>query len=159
MAKTRWSEMTESDLADQFGRRLVRTPQIPARRPQDVKRVPRGTFDYADTLKQQIALCGLPEPLRDHKGIPGRQFKFDLCWPALMIFCEVDGGEWAQTNNQKARHGHAIGMQSDCIKQNLAVQLGWKPYRFVGSQVESGYALGVLEIALLPPARPADGEE
>lgn len=153
MNKTRWSNVTEAELADQYGRRLVRQAQIPARMPRKAIRVPRGTFDYADTLKQQIALCGLPEPIRDHKGIPGRQFKMDLAWPALMIFCEVDGGEWAQTNNTKARHGHATGMQSDCIKQNLAVALGWKPYRFTGSQVQSGYALGVLEIALKAQAR------
>lgn len=148
MTKTRWSEMTESDLADQFGRRLVRTPQIPARLPQDVTRVPRGTFDYADTLKRQIALCGLPIPKRDYRFDPIRRWRMDLAWVSLKVSCEVDGNEWAQTNGKRGRHGGGKGMQSDCEKLNAALLAGWRPYRFTGSQVQSGYALGILERAL-----------
>lgn len=148
MTKTRWSEMTESDLADQFGRRLVRTPQIPARLPQDVTHVPRGTFDYADTLKQQVVLCGLPIPKRDYRFDPIRRWRMDLAWISLKVSCEVDGNEWAQTNGKRGRHGGGKGMQSDCEKLNAALLAGWRPYRFTGSQVQSGYALGILEKAL-----------
>lgn len=73
----------------------------------------------------------------------------DLAWVALKVSCEVDGNEWAQTNGTKGRHGGAKGMQSDCEKLNEALLLGWKPYRFTGSQVRSGYAVSILERALV----------
>lgn len=148
--KNRWSDVTEAELA---ATGKVKRGSVQASRPHEkratlavVKVAKR--FDYADTLKQQCALVGLPEPIRDHRGIPGRQFKMDLAWPPRKIYIEVDGGEWAMTNEKKSRHGHALGMQSDCIKQNLALLAGWKPYRVTGSQVESGYALGVIIEAL-----------
>lgn len=148
MNKSRWADVTEAELADQFGRRLVRQAQIPARTPQKAIRVPRGTFDWADTLRLQCHVCALPEPVRDYRFDPIRRWKMDLAWVALKVSCEVDGNEWAQTNGKRGRHGGGKGMQSDCEKLNAALLAGWRPFRFVGSQVTSGYALGVLEIAL-----------
>lgn len=148
MNKTSWREVTEAELAAQFGKRLVRTPTgpVPATERPTMKTSRR--FDYADTLKQQIALVGLPEPIRDHRFDPIRRWLMDLAWPVFMVSCEVDGNEWAQTNGKRGRHGGGKGMQSDCEKLNAALLAGWKPYRFTGSQVQSGYALGILEKAL-----------
>jgi hypothetical protein len=101
-------------------------------------------FDYADTLNQQIALVGnLPRPERDYRFDPKRRWRMDLAWPSLMVSCEVDGGEWSG-----GKHSRGLGMQSNCEKLNAALLAGWKPYRFTGSQVTSGYALTILELAL-----------
>jgi len=143
MNHNRWRDVSEAELAATFGKRLVRTPTgpIPATERPKVKTSRR--FDYADTLKQQIALCGLPEPLRDHRFDPVRKWRMDLCWPDLKVSCEVDGGEWTQGEHSRPR-----GMRANCEKLNAALLAGWKPYRFTGSQVTSGYALGILEKAL-----------
>lgn len=144
MKKTRWADVTDTDLAEHFGRRLVRpTPERPipkAGRPggKSFRR-----FDYADTLKQQLALLGLPEPVRDHRFDPVRRWKMDLAWPSRMVSCEVDGGEWS-----RGKHSRGLGMQSNCEKLNAALLAGWKPYRFTGSQVTNGYAVAILERAL-----------
>lgn len=113
-------------------------------RPQSSK----GTTDLADALLSQITALRMPIPIRDHVFHPVRRWKMDLAWLELMVSCEVDGNEWAQTNGTKGRHGGAKGMQSDCQKLNEALLLGWKPYRFTGSQVRSGYAITILERAL-----------
>lgn len=108
-----------------------------------------GRVDLADTLLGQIKALGMPIPVRDYVFHPVRRWKMDLAWVALKVSCEVDGNEWAQTNGTKGRHGGAKGMQSDCEKLNEALLLGWKPYRFTGSQVRSGYAVSILERALV----------
>ncbi len=104
--------------------------------------------DLADALLGQIKALGMPIPVRDYMFHPVRRWKMDLAWVELKVSCEVDGNEWAQTNGTKGRHGGAKGMQSDCEKLNEALLLGWHPYRFTGSQVKSGYAVGILERAL-----------
>lgn len=111
-------------------------------------RTAKGTTDLADALLGQLEALGMPIPIRDHVFHPVRRWKMDLAWLELMVSCEVDGNEWAQTNGTKGRHGGAKGMQSDCEKVNEALLLGWKPYRFTGSQVRSGYAITILERAL-----------
>lgn len=111
-------------------------------------RTSKGRVDLADALLGQLEALMMPIPVRDHVFHPVRRWKMDLAWIPEMVSCEVDGNEWAQTNGTKGRHGGAKGMQSDCEKQNEALLLGWKPYRFTGSQVRSGYAIGILEKAL-----------
>jgi hypothetical protein len=114
-------------------------------------RTTSGRVDLADALLGQIKALELPCPIRDFVFHPVRRWKMDLAWVSLKVSCEVDGNEWAQTNGTKGRHGGAKGMQSDCEKLNEALLLGWKPFRFVGSQVRSGYAITILERVLGRP--------
>lgn len=105
-------------------------------------RATRARFDYADHLAQQVRALRLPDPVREHRFDPVRRWRFDLCWPDRMIFVECDGGEFVK--GSLGRHGTG----RDWEKQNAAVLLGWRPFRFVGSQIRSGYALRVLQDAL-----------
>lgn len=126
----------------------VSRPRAPITAPIRPRSVNRHA-DLADALLGQITALRMPIPVRDYVFHPVRRWKMDLAWVSLKVSCEVDGGEWAQTNGtNENRHGGAKGMQSDCQKQNEALLLGWKPYRFTGSQVRSGYAIGILEKAL-----------
>ena len=114
----------------------------------------RHRVDHADTLLLQILAIHLPEPMREFRFHPTRRWRFDLSWPARMIFAEVDGSEWTH-----GRHGRGLGMQSDCEKTNEAALLGWIGFRFTGSQVRSGYALTTLERALVTKQRTAATKE
>ena len=165
MNKSSWRSVTEADLAETFGRRLVR-PTARVESAKTANRLGRADtvaraeatltqvktsrrFDYADTLNEQLRVLGLPEPIRDYRfdakehGGSGRRWLMDLAWPDLMVSCEVDGGEWSQ-----GKHSRGLGMQSNCEKLNAALLAGWRPYRFTGSQVTSGYALNIIEKAL-----------
>lgn len=156
MNKSRWADVTEAELAAtgkvKRGNVAIQSAQVIVSKQAEIlaRLTPTKTsrFDWADILRQQCHVCALPEPVRDYRFDPIRRWKMDLAWVALKVSCEVDGNEWAQTNGKRGRHGGGKGMQSDCEKLNAALLAGWRPFRFVGSQVTSGYALGVLEIAL-----------
>lgn len=102
--------------------------------------------DLADRL---LSLCRLarihPEPEREHVGIPGRRFRFDLAWPAIMLAVEVHGGEFSQ-----GRHTRGRGLAADCEKSNLAQLHGWMILAFTGRQVdrESGDVIATIEKAI-----------
>lgn len=101
-------------------------------------------FDYADTLALHIRARGLPEAIREYRPFTERKFRLDLAWPERMLFVECDGGEFLQASAR--RHGGA----KDCERWNMLTWHGWKGYRFVGSQVKSGYAIKTIENVLNP---------
>ncbi len=96
-------------------------------------------FDYADLLEQQIRAVRLPAPIREFVPFTDRKFRLDCAWPDRMLFVECDGGEFLKASAR--RHGGA----KDCERWNLLTEAGWKGFRFVGSQIKSGYALDTLE--------------
>lgn len=97
----------------------------------------RTRFDYANILEQQIRAMRLPPATREYVFHPTRKWRMDLAWVDRLIFAECDGGEFIHGAN---RHGGA----KDTEKFNAAILLGWTGFRFVGSQVRSGYAIDVL---------------
>ena len=99
-------------------------------------------FDWADTLALHIRALGLPEAVREHHPFPDRKWALDVAWPERKLFAECDGGEFLRTIAR--RHGGA----SDCERWNALTLAGWKGFRFVGSQVKSGYAIGIIEQVL-----------
>ncbi len=73
---------------------------------------------------------GMPEPMREYRFAPPRRFRFDFAWPLWRVAVEIEGGEFA-----RGRHVRGAGYVRDCEKYNLAVQLGWRVFRFAGSEV------------------------
>lgn len=57
--------------------------------------------------------------------ITARDFHFDFCIIDKKIAFELEGGIYSQ-----GRHVRPLGFITDCIKYNLALSIGWKPYRF-----------------------------
>lgn len=74
---------------------------------------------------------GIPQPVREYRGIPGRKFAFDFAWPEKMVCLEVDGGIITG-----GRHVRIKGYMNDCEKQNLAIAAGWRYFRITPYQLK-----------------------
>lgn len=84
------------------------------------------------------ALCqedGVPLPERELVFHPRRKWRFDFAWPDVQIGVEVEGGVWT-----RGRHTRSSGFIDDCEKYNAAAELGWRVFRFPGTEVQSGDA-------------------
>lgn len=60
-------------------------------------------------------------------------WRFDFCWPSLMLAVEVDGGT-------RLPGGGRHNSDNDRVKINNAVLLGWRVLRFSTQQVEDSPA-------------------
>lgn len=118
------------------GRALLRAGNASRPRPR--------TARYELTLLHQIALVPLPVPVLEHQGIPGRKFRFDLCWPDRRLALEIDGAVWVN-----GRHSRGSGVQTDCEKFSLAAAHGWRVMRVTPDMVRSGKALRLVQFALV----------
>lgn len=147
MASRGWENATDHDVRDRRQapdavKAVARLTTLePAKTP--LRRRQKGPDDWANVLQQQLYALKLPPGERDYRFDEVRKWLMDLAWPWLKTFAECDGGEWSV-----GRHSRAPGMQSDCEKWNAATLAGWRGFRFVGSQVKSGYAAGILELVL-----------
>ncbi len=98
-----------------------------------------------DAFEWQIKAAGLPAPEREYRFHDTRRWRFDFAWPALLISAEIEGGVWM---GKAGRHTSPQGYIADCEKYNEAQMAGWLVLRFTPQQVNSGYALGILERAI-----------
>ena len=95
--------------------------------------------ELEETLAWQIRALKLPEPMREHRFHPQRRWRFDFCWPDIMLACEVEGG-----THSGGRHTRGLGFEQDCEKYGEAMLLGWSVYRCTGGLVKSGKAVKML---------------
>lgn len=91
----------------------------------------------------QIRAVGLPEPTREYRFDPVRQWRADFAWLEQTIIVEVQGGLWT-----RGRHLRGKGYDNDCEKQNAAVLAGWLYLRVTSMMIEDGRALAYIERAL-----------
>ena len=101
-----------------------------------------------DELAAQLRLCHLPEFVREYRFHSTRMWRFDFCWPDLMLAVEIEGGIWTNGAHTRGRH-----YSSDCEKYNEAMLAGYRLLRVTGDQVRSGEALKWLERAINGPQR------
>ena len=96
-------------------------------------------------LETQLILSGLPEPVRELRFHPTRQFRFDWAWPDHQppVALEYEGGTWS--NGGHVRGGHYT---SDCIKYAEAALLGWVVIRATWDMVNDGTAIELIRRAL-----------
>jgi len=88
------------------------------------------------TFALQLRALGVPEPEREYmfaKKTMGRNWRFDMAWPDLMIAAEIEGGVWS-----RGRHTRGVGFVADCEKYNAAAVLGWRVLRIPTPMVEDG---------------------
>ena len=76
---------------------------------------------------------------REQTLVPGRRFRFDFLVGQSLI-AEVEGGTW-----RGGRHTTGAGFQNDCIKYNLATELGYRVLRFTSNMIKSGDAAQQIE--------------
>jgi len=97
----------------------------------------------ADLLAFKIREAGLPEPEREFRFHPERQWRADFGWPVQGVLVEFEGGAYSG-----GRHTCGKGFENDCEKYNTAALLGYVVLRFTARHVESGKALEAIEQAL-----------
>lgn len=73
---------------------------------------------------------GLPEPTRQHRVVHNGAFigRIDLCYPEAQLVIEADGFEW---------HSGRQVFESDRIRQNELVALGWRVIRVTKDQLKN----------------------
>jgi len=108
-----------------------------------VNKLPKAESHLELTLRVQLRALGLPEPVLQHRLVPGRRFRADLAWPAALVYVECEGGIWVG-----GRHGTGSGIESDSEKTSLAALEGYRLIRCTRSQIESGEAASWIERAL-----------
>jgi len=133
--------MTETMTLDEFRRKYQETGKGWQVKGADTavggsKAGGKGQTDWEAVLAEQIRLATLPEPVREHRFHPTRQWRFDFAWPSLMVACEVEGGVYAQ-----GRHTRGKGYEEDCRKYNEAVARQWQLVRVTPGLIEQGEAL------------------
>jgi very-short-patch-repair endonuclease len=96
-----------------------------------------------ESLALQIRAWGLPAPVREHKGIPGRQYRIDFAWPDWRIALEVEGGIW-----KLGGHSSGTGITRDCEKHSLLALAGWRLLRVTGEHIQDGRAIAWIQEAL-----------
>lgn len=117
---------------------------------------PGGSAGRLSAGEEQFALqlraAKLPQPEREYRFHPTRQFRLDFAWPTLgdgrKLAVEIEGGIHSQ-----GRHVRPHGYKRDLEKYNAAVAHGWTLMRFSTSMVFCGEALAAVE-AFFAPRRP-----
>jgi len=93
--------------------------------------IPQGIPD--PTLEYYFASKAVgPFNIRKQLKVLGwRNWHFDLAWPEQKVAVELEGGTWSQ-----GRHTRGKGYAEDCVKYNVAVELGWRVLRYTRDQIE-----------------------
>ena len=102
-------------------------------------------FDKCCSWSKRVHLHGseLPDGSPIHEYRNGRKWRFDFAWPAFMLAVECEGG-----THSGGRHTRGSGFAADAEKYNAATLAGWSVLRFTGEQIDSGYAIEVVEQAI-----------
>ena len=91
----------------------------------------------------QIRAFHLPEPEREAKLAPGREFRTDFYDPPYKLALEVEGGSWSH-----GAHTRGARFESDCLKYDRIALEGITLLRFTADMVHSGLALAFIEDAI-----------
>jgi len=115
---------------------MVGIPPLSIGRALQTKRVklPRALSLGEETFAFQMKVRGL-KPVREFRFCPDRAFRADFAFPEQKLLIEVEGG-----TRSNGRHNRAMGFSVDCIKYNLAAQLGYRVLRYTTEMVARGAA-------------------
>lgn len=95
---------------------------------------------------EQIILAGLPEPEREYKFHPVRQWRADFAWPNQMLLLEIEGGIWLSTTQEHGKgHAHPERFEADVQKYNAATLSGWRLLRATAKTIRDGQMLADLQ--------------
>jgi len=83
------------------------------------------------------------EPEYERPVCEDREWRFDVCFPAIRLACEIHGGQYTggHRRGKKALRGRAETPQEDeYLKLSTATMLGWRVLQFTNEQVADGRA-------------------
>ena len=98
---------------------------------------------------------GVVYPLTEHyfARSVGREYRFDMAWPALMVALEVNGGAFVAGGGG---HNRGKAYEDDCERSAVAAALGWRvvpcTYRHLNDGRLLTWLAAALGVAPLPPA-------
>lgn len=98
----------------------------------------RGPSELELLIAQQITILEFPNPEREFKHIPGREFRLDFAWPDLHLGLEVQG----MVHRIKGR------FKADSEKRALGLIHGWRVLEVTGDDIRSGRAAAWLTTLL-----------
>jgi len=111
-------------------------------------KIPKKLSEGEEALALHIRasdLLKVRQPRREYKFHATRKWRFDFCWPSIMLAVEVEGGTWGK--EKKSAHTTGAGYKRDCEKYNAAALDGWMVLRFTTDMVKSGAAIETIEKA------------
>jgi hypothetical protein len=94
-------------------------------------------------LWTRLEAAGLPVGEGQYRFVPGRQYRFDRCYPDQKVAVEVQGGIWTG-----GRHARGSGIAAECVKLSIAAALGWRVLLVTDEMLESGQAVDLIRQAL-----------
>jgi len=97
--------------------------------------------DLEYMAQQQIERAGIDNWTAEYRFSTTRRFRADFALHDLKILIECHGGTWS-----RGRHVRGKGFQNDCVKNNLAVVLGYRILAYTREMLESGALYADLEL-------------
>lgn len=94
-------------------------------------------------LYVRLERAGLPVGEGQYRFVPGRQYRFDRCWPDRKVAAECQGAVWVN-----GAHSRGSGVQRDCLKLSIAAAMGWRVLPLTRELIESGQAVALIAQAL-----------
>lgn len=94
---------------------------------------------YQGYINQICDAIDLHHPESEYKFSKLRKWRFDFCWPNLMMAVEIHGGVWSQ-----GRHTRGSGFIKDREKMNEAQLLGWCVFEVTPQQITDGILQHIL---------------
>lgn len=94
-------------------------------------------------LQNRLERAGLPLGETQYRFVPGRQFRWDRCWPDQRVAVECQGAIW--TNGA---HSRGSGVARDCLKFSIGAALGWRVLPLTRGMIEDGTAVTLIRQAL-----------
>lgn len=104
-------------------------------------------------LYTRLQAFGLSVGEGQYRFVPGRQYRWDRCWPDRMVAVEVQGGIWAN-----GAHSRGSGVQRDCLKFSIGAALGWRVLPITDAMLDDGTAIRLIAQALDVPQPGRDGD-
>ena len=105
--------------------------------------------EIEEQLAAQLQAVGIPPPEREYLfARPHRRWRADFAWPDNNLLVEVYGGQWTG-----GRHARGSGVAGDWEKMSAAARLGYAVLQFSRSDIETGWAVGLVYQFLFPEKR------
>ncbi len=107
--------------------------------------------NLAGNVHRWVNLDGPPEPERQVKFHPSRNWAMDFGWPIWKVAVEIQGGAFV-----KGAHVRGVRQAEDFRKLNAAMELGWICHQFNVKNMESEPGRIVEQVASTIDSRAAD---
>ena len=92
-----------------------------------------------DSFSAELAMFGIPTPVRQYRFHAVRLWRFDFAWPDRRIAVEIHGGIFMAAG--KGGHNRGAYMEKSFEKSNVAQLGGWKVLIFGPSQIRGSKRL------------------